>query len=99
MFEKRCPLQDVVDALFGEDAPEVDFADLSPKEYKALLHEGPAYPRFEIIEKADTVGLSAELMAVVEALAPGEYTRVRLCINLNAILSARDLTFEYGAVS
>ncbi|MBR2789775.1 MAG: hypothetical protein IKD70_04055 [Eggerthellaceae bacterium] len=98
MFERRCPLQDVVDALFGEDDRELDFGDMSPKEYREILKEGPTHTRFEVITAADTVGLSSELQAAVEALAPGDYTRVRLCINLNAILSARDLTFEYGTV-
>lgn len=98
MFEKRCPLQDVVDALFGDEAPEIDLGDLSPKEYKELLREGPTHTRFEVITTADTMALPAGLMSAVEALAPGDYTRVRLCINLNSILSARDLTRAFGTV-
>lgn len=98
-YDGRCPLQDVVDKLFGEAADEPDLGDMSPKAYKELLRTGPAFSRFEVVSAADTVGLPAELMDAVEALAPGDYTRIRLCINLNTILSARDLTFEYGTVS
>ncbi len=94
----RCPLQDVVDLLFGEGEEEPDLSDLSPKEYKEFLKAGPTHTRFEVVSAADTVGLPSELMEAVEALAPGDYTRIRLCINLNTILSARDLTFEYGTV-
>lgn len=96
--DARCPLQDVVDALFGEDALEQDLGSLSPKEYRELLHTGISFTRFEVVSRADTLGLPTELMDVVEALAPGSYTRIRLCVNLNTILSARDLTFEYGTV-
>lgn len=98
-YDDRCPLQDVVDKLFGEAAEEQDLGDLSPKDYRELLHTGPSFTRFEVVSAADTVGLPSELMDAVEALAPGDYTRIRLCINLNTILSARDLTFEYGTVS
>ena len=98
MSAKRCPLQDVVDAIFGEDAPEQDLGDMSPKEYREALRCGPSVTRFEVVGVAETVGLPEELIRVVRALAPGEYTRVRLCINLNTILSARDLTFAYGTV-
>ena len=98
-FDERCPLQDVVDALFGEGEEEADTGSLSPREYKELLLKGPSFTRFDIISTADTVGLPTELMDVVETLAPGTYTRIRLCINLNTILSARDLTFRYGTVS
>ncbi len=89
----RCPVQDVVDALFGESVEEPDLGDLTPKEYKELLHTGPTHTRFEVVSTADTFGLPAELTDVVEALPPGDYTRIRLCIALNNILSARDLTF------
>lgn len=98
-FEARCPLQDVVDKLFGDAEEERDLGELSPKEYKELLRTGPTYTRFEVVSAADTIGLPSELMDVVEALAPGNYTRIRLCINLNTIMSARDLTFRYGTVS
>lgn len=97
-FDTRCPLQDVVDSLFGPAEEQPDLGDLSPEEVKEALRTGPSYTRLEIVNAADTVGLPGELMDVVETLAPGEYTRVRLCINLNTILSARSLTFEYGTV-
>ena len=97
-FDARCPLQDVVDSLFGDGENQPDLGDLSPDEVKEALRTGPGFTRLEIIGAADAVGLPGELMDVVETLAPGEYTRVRLCINLNTILSARDLTFEYGTV-
>lgn len=97
-MREECPLQEVVDALFGKAEGEIDFGSMSPKEYRAFLAAGPTASRFEVVTKADTMGLPSELMDAVESLAPGEYTRVRLCINLNTILSARDLTFEYGTV-
>lgn len=97
-YEPDSPLQEVVDALFGPAGDEPDYGAMSPKEYRQALREGPSFSRLEVIGAADTVGLPSELMDVVETLAPGEYTRVRLCINLNTILSARDLTFTYGTV-
>ena len=98
-YDERCPLQDVVDALFGDAGEEEDLGDLSPREYRERLTAGPSFTRFEVVSAADTLGLPAELMDVVETLAPGSYTRIRLCINLNSILAARAMTREYGTVS
>ena len=98
-FDARCPLQDVVDALFGEGGKEEDLGELSPEEVRERLSAGPTATRFEVVSAADTLGLPADLMDVVETLAPGTYTRIRLCINLNSILAARALTREYGTVS
>ena len=98
-YEARCPLQDVVDVLFGEAGEEEDLGDLSPKEYRARISVGPSVTRFEVVSCSDSFDLPSELREVVEALPPGAYTRIRLCINLNSILSARCLTREFGTVA
>ena len=97
--EEPSPLQAVVNTLFGEP-PAAEEEDLSSKKDLAIaLTVGPTVSRFEAVMAAETACLSSELQDVVEALPPGEYTRVKLCINLNSIIASRGLSRTCGLVS
>ena len=56
------------------------------------------YTRLEVVLEAEAFGLNAELFEIVNLLAPGLYTRDRLCGQINSSLSSHGWGYVYGAV-
>lgn len=54
--------------------------------------------RLDVEVRAEILDLAADLMEVVDALPPRDYTRQRLCDQLNSILTARGWGTVYGTV-
>lgn len=85
-------LQDVVDSLFpnGDDDPAA-----------AVLAQaglGPKVRRLDIIVAAEAADLPEELREVVGLLPPGDYTRQRLCVQLNSAIGGHAWGQVYGTV-
>lgn len=55
-------------------------------------------PRLEILLQAESFGLNAELLEIVNLLPPMQYTREKLCSQLNSSLSSHGWGYVYGAV-
>ena len=87
-------LQDVVDSVFAQ------VADLSDKEAAALaaVGMGPKVRRLDVVIAAEAADLPADLREVVELLPPGNYTRRRLCDQLNSALAGHGWGQVYGTV-
>ncbi len=56
------------------------------------------YMRLEVVLEGEAYGLNSELMEVLNLLAPGLYTRDRLCSQINSSLSSHGWGYVYGAV-
>lgn len=92
---KRSPyygaLQTVVDDLFSEDdAP-----------YLALVDEEAAFKvsKLRAVVQAEAADLPEDLLRIVRMLPPGEYTRQRLCDQLNSGIVGHAWGQVYGTVS
>lgn len=88
-------LQRVVDALFAELDEEVE---KDPLPY--LLGDKP-YPtvrRLDVIVAAEAADLPEDLMSVVNLIPPGNYTRQRLCDQMNSVISGRAWGQVYGTL-
>ena len=82
-------LQNVVDALF---AP---FGDLDPIIAEAM---GAKVRRLDVVVAAESADLPEELLRIVTLLPPGDYTRERLCTQLNSAISGHAWGQVYGTV-
>lgn len=65
-----------------------------------LYREAPhaSVKRVDVVVRAEVNDLSPELMEVVELLPAGSYKRVRLCDQLNSIITAHGWAYLYGTV-
>ncbi len=54
--------------------------------------------RVDVIVRAEVNDLSDDLMEVVNLLPAGSYKRVRLCDQLNSIITAHGWAYLYGTV-
>lgn len=89
-------LQNIVDALF-EELEEEYAADPLPY----LLGEKP-YPtvrRLDAVLAVEMADLPEDLVRVVSLIPPGEYTRERLCDQLNSAITGHAWGQVYGTVS
>ena len=80
-------LQGVVDALFGEDG-----AASAPD--GTLLR----VRRLDAVLMAESVGLPDDLREIVNLLPPGNYTRQRLCDQINSAINGHAWGQVYGTV-
>ena len=85
-------LQDVVDSLF----PSADDDPAAAVLARAGL--GPTVRRLDIVLAADAADLPDELREVVALLPPGDYTRQRLCVQLNSAIGGHAWGQVYGTV-
>lgn len=54
--------------------------------------------RVDVLVRAEVNDLSEDLMEVVELLPAGTYKRLRLCDQLNSIITAHGWAYLYGTV-
>lgn len=54
--------------------------------------------RLDIITAGSTCDLPSDLQEVLSLLPSGSYARVRLCTQLNSIISSHSWSFVYGTV-
>ena len=89
-------LQDVVDDLFGsgEKGGTPGYGDPHVEELLA-----PKVRRLDVIMKAESAELPEDLLEIVRLLPPGDYTRSRLCIQLNSAITGHAWGQVYGTVS
>lgn len=76
-------MQRIVDALFYE---AVDVSEFTVR-------------RLDVIIAAETADLPDELMRIVTLLPPGDYTRQRLCDQINSAITGHAWGQVYGTVS
>lgn len=97
-------LQDVVDAVFPEtdDGELAEEAGLSLAEYVAARALGEIQPpnvrRLDVILAAESADLPDDLREIVNLLPPGDYTRRRLCDQLNSAIVGHAWGQVYGTV-
>ncbi|MCI8424569.1 MAG: hypothetical protein HFJ72_02735 [Adlercreutzia sp.] len=82
-------LQDVVDGLYAE------WGDLDPTIAEAL---GAKVRRLDVVLAAEAADLPDELLRIVTLLPPGDYTRDRLCTQLNSAIAGHAWGQVYGTV-
>ena len=82
-------LQDIVDSLFRE------YGDLDPLVAEAV---GAKVRRLDVVMAAESADLPAELVRLVKLLPPGDYTRERLCTQLNSAIAGHAWGQVYGTV-
>ena len=80
-------LQRIVDVLF-EDIEEPAFGE-----------EPPTVRRLDVIIQAEAADLPDELMRIVTLAPPGDYTRQRLCDQLNSAITGHAWGQVYGTVA
>lgn len=91
-------LQEIVDGLFGP-AEEA----LSPGMLEALVLAGeleavPSVRRLDVVIAAEAADLPEDLLRIVNLLPPGDYTRARLCDQLNSAITGHAWGLVYGTV-
>ena len=88
-------LQEIVDDLFGdpEDSSGPGYDDPHLEELLA-----PKVRRLDVIMKAESTELPEDLMEIVQLLPPGDYTRSRLCTQLNSAITGHAWGQVYGTV-
>lgn len=83
-------LQEVIDALFAE------YSDMDPLVAEAL---GAKVRRLDVVLAAEAADLPDDLLSIVNLLPPGDYTRERLCTQLNSAIIGHAWGSIYGTVS
>ena len=81
-------LQDIVDALFAQ------YGDMDPTIAEAI---GAKVRRLDVVA-AEAADLPEELLRIVTLLPPGDYTRARLCTQLNSAIAGHAWGQVYGTV-
>ena len=87
-------LQEVIDDLFGDPADGPGYDDPHLEELLA-----PKVRRLDVIMKAEAAELPDDLLEIVQLLPPGDYTRSKLCIQLNSAITGHAWGAVYGTVS
>lgn len=89
-------MQRIVDALFYEEEQRV----ASTAGVPAWEEEEPfTVRRLDVVIAAETADLPEELMRIVNLLPPGNYTRQRLCDQINSAITGHAWGQVYGTVS
>lgn len=86
-------LQRLVDSLF-EDDEELDAAD---RMIRDTLNP-PTIRRLDVVLAAEAADLPEDLTRIVGLLPPGNYTRRRLCDQLNSAITGHAWGQVYGTV-
>lgn len=80
-------LQEMIDALFGENGRAID----EDGEFLRVR-------RLDVVIMAESLDLPADLLEVANLLPPGNYTRQRLCDQLNSAVGGHAWGQVYGTV-
>lgn len=88
------------DAAPSGSYPAADFGELQELVDALYREVGPSgsVSRIDVIMRAEIDDLSDDLREVVELLPAGSYKRLRLCDQLNSIITAHGWGFVYGTV-
>ena len=88
------------DAAPSGSHPAADFGELQELVDALYREVGPSgsVSRIDVIMRAEIDDLSDDLREVVELLPAGSYKRLRLCDQLNSIITAHGWGFVYGTV-
>ncbi|MCI8367774.1 MAG: hypothetical protein HFJ66_09325 [Eggerthellaceae bacterium] len=83
-------LQSIVDGLYevGDTKEEIIAAMVNPPEVR----------RLDVVLAAEAADLPEDLLRIVRLLPPGNYTRDRLCTQLNSALAGHAWGQVYGTV-
>ncbi len=71
----------------------------SPADAPAPAPAGPTVRRLDAVLAAEAADLPDDLLRVVKLLPPGDYTRERLCTQLNSAITGHAWGQVYGTVS
>lgn len=84
-------LQSLVDSLYqvGDSKEEIIAAMVNP----------PKVRRLDVVLAAEAADLPDDLLRIVRLLPPGDYTRDRLCVQLNSAISGHAWGQVYGTVA
>ena len=74
-------------------------APLRLSAYQSAPLAGPTVRRLDAVLAAEAADLPDDLMRIVKLLPPGDYTRERLCTQLNSALTGHAWGQVYGTVS
>ena len=85
-------LQSVIDDLFESREEE---AQITGEE---VDEEGVQVRRLDVVLAAQAADLPEDLQKVVSLLPPGNYSRQRLCIQLNSAITGHGWGMKYGTV-
>ena len=86
-------LQELVNDLYGEDPDE--YADGNDAEDP----DAPTVRRLSVVMAAESANLPDDLLEIVRLLPPGDYTRKKLCIQLNSAITGHAWGQVYGTVA
>ncbi|WP_251178448.1 hypothetical protein [Adlercreutzia agrestimuris] len=87
-------MQEVIESLFPVDGDH----DAALAAAMAQAGLGPKVRRLDVIVAAESADLPDELMEIFSLLPPGEYTRQRLCDQLNSAIAGHAWGQVYGTV-
>ncbi len=87
-------MQEVIDSLFEPQAGQ----DAAVAAVMAKAGLGPKVRRLDVIVAAESADLPDELMEIFLLLPPGDYTRQRLCDQLNSSIAGHAWGQVYGTV-
>jgi hypothetical protein len=65
---------------------------------ESLFREARRASRLDAIVRAETFDLPADLLGIIELLPPGNYTRAKMCDQLNSALKGHGWTGRFGTV-
>lgn len=84
-------LQSIVDSLYevGDSKEEIIAAMVHPPEVR----------RLDVVLAAEAADLPDDLLRIVRLLPPGNYTRDRLCVQLNSAIAGHAWGQVYGTVA
>ncbi len=92
----RLGVSDRTAAILGLAAFDAPGADSAAKPERELE---PTVRRLDVVIAAETADLPDELMRIVNLLPPGNYTRQRLCDQINSAITGHAWGQVYGTVS
>lgn len=65
---------------------------------ESLFREATRASRLDAIVRAEAFDLPSDLLGIIELLPPGNYTRSRMCDQLNSALKGHGWTGRFGTV-
>ena len=88
------------DAAPAGSSPAPDFGELQELVDALYREVGPSgsVSRIDVIMRAEIDDLSDDLREVIDLLPAGRYKRLRLCDQLNSIITAHGWGYVYGTV-
>lgn len=88
------------DAAPSGSRPAADFGELQQLVDALYREVGPSgsVSRIDVIMRAEIDDLSDDLREIIDLLPAGRYKRLRLCDQLNSIITAHGWGFVYGTV-